>query len=435
MNCRQVEENLSAYLDHELTDEENARIKNHLDSCSVCQKEAQALSDTISMLASLPEIIPPASFRRELHAKLEKTLHKKGFFSWALLPRWKQKIRLSTLMPVAVALVLMIVMLPFVADYANLGSAEKTKPSLVMDERSAEDVANSMPITGYSLDQSAAGGRGGSPEIAVPEAKAMEEASSPMLMAQRTAPTVDMKGKLADTANAAPAGEMERKIIKNADVTIQVENYQAAADALKKQVTDLGGYIANESINNAVNGDGITSGHLQVRVPQASFDGFLNGMPGLGKVLRRNVNSQDVTEEYIDVESRLHVMRVKEERLLSILAKSGQLSDVLAVENELANTRSDLESLEGRLRYLNNQTNFSNIGISLRQAALSTQQITTTGWKGILLRSQEAFIKAINNILRDTGKLVIFISSALPYLFIAFLAIFGIWFWMKKRNG
>ncbi len=434
MNCRQVEENLSAYLDHELTDEENARIKNHLDSCSVCQKEVQALSDTISMLASLPEIIPPASFRRELHAKLEKTLPKKGFFFRALLPKWKQKIRLSTLMPVAVALVLMIVMLPFVADYANLGlgSAEKTKQSLVMDERPTEDVANSMPITGYSLDQSAAGG---SPEIAAPQAKAMEEASSPMLMAQRTAPTVDMKGKLADTANAAPAGEMERKIIKNADVTIQVENYQTAADALKKQVTDLGGYIANESINNAVNGDGITSGHLQVRVPQASFDGFLNGMPGLGKVLRRNVNSQDVTEEYIDVESRLNTMRVKEERLLAILSKSGQLSDVLAVENELANTRADLESLEGRLRYLKNQTNFSNIGINLRQAALSTQQITTTGWKGILLRSQEAFIKAINNILRDTGKLVIFVSSALPYLFIAFLAIFGIWFWMKKRAG
>ena len=137
------------------------------------------------------------------------------------------------------------------------------------------------------------------------------------------------------------------------------------------------------------------------------------------------------------MESRLKTMRTKEERLLNILTQSGNLSDILAVENELANTRAQLESLEGRMRYLNNQTEYSTVNISVEQLVVSTQQVTTSGLQGVVERAKEAFIKAINNIFLGLGMSIVFISAAIPYLVVAGIfavAVWGIWRGLKLQK-
>lgn len=406
MDCKELREQLSSYLDNVLPEDEMNRLKEHLLKCSDCQKELAELQKTVNILKSLEEIVPPASFRRELRSKLEKAQ------KTTLANKWLSYLsRRSVWMPVAAAaFVLLLVLLPMVSNPLLM---KQSKNYIAMDE----NITGSNQKVGMYSVQGAPDGRGG----AAPESAIKDDAS------------IQMKMKEAASSLPEIPDNIEQKIIKNADFNLEVDNYDTAVAALKQKVVAIGGYIANESMNT-VGPEKILSGYLQVRIPAADFENFLASMEGIGKVNHLNIYCQDVTEEYFDVESRLKAFRTKEERLIAILQKSGQLSDVLAVENELANTRAQLESLEGRLRYLNNRTELSSISINLTQVAVSSQNISATGLTGLWDKMKEAFIKTINKILVDTGKFIVLVTSILPYLFLIGLLGYGVWLWTKKKG-
>ena len=432
MNCQEIQDDLSSYIDKALPEKELRLIEEHLSRCPQCQEEYEALKETINMISSLEEIIPPASFRRELRQKLERTAQQQEKSSaQGLIHSWLSKLRATGLMPVAAALLIMLAVVPFIGDNFEMKSsapqirqkAEKTseeqnfdsKTSYLLADKGAPNVQAPAPRSyGVSVDQ---------------QAPMKHEALSP---AAATQPD----GGARETEKARGTGPqlavIDRKLIKNADISLEVDNYKTAAEALKNQVLSYGGYITNEFVQTS-GPEGILNGHLQVRVPQDKFEGFLSGLEGLGKVTGRNIYTQDVTEEYVDVQSRLKAYKTKEERLLDILRKSGQLSDILAVENELANTRAQIESLEGRLRYLDNRTDFSTIGINIKQTVAPTQKVSTGGLQGVFGKAKEALIKTINNILLSIGKLIVYFSAALPYLVLIALGLGAGWLWYKKH--
>jgi hypothetical protein len=433
MNCKEIQDNLSAYIDKALPEKEMVLIEEHLSRCPECLEEYEAIKDTINMISSLEEIIPPASFRRELRQKLEKAAQKQEKPSvQGLIHTWLSKLRISGLMPVAAALILMLAIVPFMADNIKMGAPQskqeagrgmdenlKTKMTYSLaDKGVAPNVKDPAPHSyGVAMDQ---------------QIQMKNEASMPAPAPLPAAPGVTVKETEKAGAVGTQEASIDRKLIKNADISLRVDNYQAAVESLKNQVLSYGGYITNESVQTT-GPEGILNGHLQVRVPQDKFDTFLSGMEGLGKVTGRNIYAQDVTEEYVDVQSRLKAYKTKEERLLAILQKSGQLSDILAVENELANTRAQIEAMEGRLRYLDNRTDFSTIGINIQQTAAPTQKVSTGGLQGVFGKAKEAFIRTINNILLGIGKLIVSFSSALPYLVLIALGLGAGWWWFKKR--
>lgn len=436
MNCKTIGENISAYLDKALPADEMHQVEAHLSNCSECRQELTDLQKTVALLTSLDEVIPPASFRRELRSKLEKRVTRKRF-SWETLMQKLPDLRRSSLAPAAVAMILLIVALPFIIDMPNLGlsKAEKSKATQnsVSDGRGvAPDVATNFTTKGF--DSSA-----NKTQVTVGSADGVygDNAGAPTQALTKSAPNVRMSTnfQVQDTApKIAEPVIQERKIIKNADLQLQVDDYQQTVEAVKQQVISLGGYITNESVS-AKDSQGSMRGNLQIRMPYLQFETFLNGIEGLGKVQNRNIYTQDVTEEFVDVESRLKAMQTKEERLLAILQNTGKLADLLAVENELANTRAELESLQGRLRFLSNRVDYSTINFNIEQVVVPTQTISTGGLQGVLMKTKEAFIKAINNILLDTGKLVVWIGSALPYLIILSVLVYSFWRWTRKKLG
>lgn len=423
MNCEQVKESLSAYIDDVLDNEEMTAISSHLHNCPACKKEHEALLETINMLAVLEEVIPPASFRRELRQKLEKAASseifeqegikqdtvKKSVFKpdllWAFILQFLNKLRRSRLVPVALALVLMIIIVPPLLNI-KMGSGMKELAKMESaDDGFAENGANKRLFTTNEM---------------------MADKAS---QSQAPEMTLTTKAKQEDIT----ATPVERKIIKNADLSLKVDDYKQAVAEIKKQVAFLGGYIANENVNNR--STGTINGHLQVRIPYSRFEGFLDGMEELGEMNARNIYSQDVTEEYVDIESRLKALRIKETRLLELLAKSGKLSEVLQVENELANTRAQLESLQGRLRYLDNRTDFSNVNINVQQRQSSNQQISPGGLSGVWLSAKQAFIESINELLNYLRKFIILIGALLPYLVIIAVISAGVWYYIKRKKG
>lgn len=422
MNCNTIGENLSAYLDKALSADEMRQIEAHLNNCSECQQELTNLQKTIALLTSLDEVIPPASFRRELRSKLEFSAGRKRL-SWEALIQKLPNIRRSTLAPVAVAMILLIVAIPFVLDSTQFGLSKAKKSELAHQNSTASDGRGIAPeATAGSADTS----------YGVNVGATNNEALSKSAPSNRMATTLTAQDTT--TSKVAEPVLQERKIIKNADLQLQVDNYQQTVEEVKKQVVAMAGYIANESVN-AKDSQGNIRGHVQIRIPFLQFEPFMNGIEGLGKVQNRNIYTQDVTEEFVDVESRLNAMKTKEERLLAILQKAGQLSDVLAVENELANTRAELESLQGRLRFLSNRVDYSTINLNIEQVVVPTKSISAGGLQGVVLKAKEAFIKAINNILLDTGKLLVWISSAIPYLILLAGLVYIFWRWIRRKLG
>lgn len=168
-------------------------------------------------------------------------------------------------------------------------------------------------------------------------------------------------------ADATAAVEsVKPRIIYTADVRIVAEDFSAASNKLVGLIDDMGGYIANASLDRS-SGEA-RSGSWTVRVPVKKYGDFLTALDDVGFVESRSQDSEDVTMEYVDVEARIANLKRLEERFIALLQeRTGKLEDVLKVEQELARVRGDIEQSEGRLRYLTNKTDYSTVTIALRE--------------------------------------------------------------------
>jgi len=177
------------------------------------------------------------------------------------------------------------------------------------------------------------------------------------------------------TAAAPPAREEDktagtpippavpRKIIYNAQVDLVVESMTATAEAVTRLVKANGGYISET--NSVSYSQQQRQATWKVRVPVDRFDAFLAEVGRLGELQKNHLDSQDVTQEYYDIDARIANKQQEEKRLLKHLADStGKLEDILAVERELSRVRGEIEQMQGRLRFLANQTALSTVTIS-----------------------------------------------------------------------
>jgi len=177
------------------------------------------------------------------------------------------------------------------------------------------------------------------------------------------APNTDEAARREDVQR--PVEATKKKIIKTADVRMQVADYAACRKAIDAHVTAHGAYIASENENN--------DGHnlentLVIRVEAGRFDALLAALAGEASYLHtKSVNARDVTEEYVDVAARLRTRREVEARYVEILRQARTIPDVLAVEKELRVLREEIESAEGRLKYLNDQVDYSTIRLTVYQ--------------------------------------------------------------------
>lgn len=405
-DCEQWQEMLSAYIDDLLEKDKKSKLEDHLEKCPQCREELKYLQNTVNLIRGLQdeELVPPASFRRELREKLVATAEaskpqkeKRKLFNISKLQAW---------LPLAAAAVLLLIITPFAIDF-NFGlSSDKSSPEITMDMDNK--MKGIMPRDGA-----------GSAENRV-QMESIEE--------NRIFGSLDV----VEEEKSIVGEDIEQKIIKTGYLNLEVDSYNQVTATTKEMVQAWGGYIVNENTYTFGPNQNLLAGNITLRIPHQVFEEALKNIEELGTVRNRSANGQDVTEEFVDIEGRLKAMRLKEERLIELLAQSGSLGDVLAVENELAQTRADLEALEGRLKYLSNRTEYSTINLELRETLTPTQQITTTGFKGIMARTQQAFIKTINTIITGIGNMIVFIGGNLPYFVIGLGLIGGGWITLKK---
>lgn len=168
------------------------------------------------------------------------------------------------------------------------------------------------------------------------------------------------EAEVADFSNAESGGvlpERERKLIKNGYVSIEVESLRAARETAENWVKAFGGFIKDS--------DEYAS-HLSItaRIPAARFDEAMKATGDFGKTLSRNISTNDVTEQFYDLESRLAAKEIMVDRLNFYLSSAKDIKDMIEIETKLNEVTSDLDSMRSRMKRLSGDIDFSTISIS-----------------------------------------------------------------------
>jgi hypothetical protein len=160
-----------------------------------------------------------------------------------------------------------------------------------------------------------------------------------------------------------PTGAM---LVRHGQASIEVKAVDDAVSRMRQTAAQFGGFVANTAVQTGK--DEHRSAMLQLRIPSAQFDGAVAALSQLGKVESVSVNAEDVAEEYVDLGARLANARRVEARLAEMLAtRTGKLSDVLTVEQELARVRQEAERYVARLRWLDRRATLSSLDVSIHE--------------------------------------------------------------------
>ncbi len=162
------------------------------------------------------------------------------------------------------------------------------------------------------------------------------------------------------------ARAIARKIIYDAQVDLIVESVDPIAKKVGSLVQEARGYIAEQSVAGSPGSQ--RSMRWRVRIPVEQFDSFVDSIVSLGELERNNRTSQDVTEQYYDIEARIKNKKIEEQTLNKILQeRSGKLEDVLKIEIELSRVRGEIEQLEGKIRVLENLSSLATLTLNIRE--------------------------------------------------------------------
>jgi len=171
---------------------------------------------------------------------------------------------------------------------------------------------------------------------------------------------------LASVRKVAP----DRHIIKTASVTIETDDVGSTVRKAIALAKEKGGYVFG--LTEEVEPTGKHSAILEIRVPADEFEEVLLAIERLGKIRSKTVRAEDVTEEFLDIQSRLTALRESEKRILKMLSEAEDLDTMMRLENELAARRSEIERFEGRLRYLKERTTFCSISLTITEFRVVT---------------------------------------------------------------
>lgn len=223
----------------------------------------------------------------------------------------------------------------------------------------------------------------------------------------------------------------QRMVIYNAEMDIRVENYEKARHALEVKAKGYNGYIVHSN-SNRYDGEQ-QSGTMTFRIPQEHFQAFLNDAEGVAvQVNNRLVSGEDVTEEYVDLESRLKSKRAVEARLLEFMKQAQKTEDLLKISSDLADVQEEIEQIAGRKKFLENQTAFSTVTIMLQENEVPIAKIDNDNlntWQKI----KKQFADNINILLAAGSGIIVFLVGNLPILIIVAGIVAAIIYFVKKK--
>jgi hypothetical protein len=203
--------------------------------------------------------------------------------------------------------------------------------------------------------------------------------------------------------NVTSATSAERMVIKNATLSLYVDDPNVSADRIGQMAEGMGGFVVSKNIYQSRLQSGLEVPHasITVRVPAEKLDEALSQIKSETKLplINENVSSQDVTSEYTDLESQLRNLEAAEKQLQQIMDSATKTEDVISVFGKLTEVRGQIEVIKGQMKYYEQSAALSAISVELTASA-AQQPLTVAGWqpKGVARDAVQALIYALQGL-------------------------------------
>lgn len=232
------------------------------------------------------------------------------------------------------------------------------------------------------------------------------------------------EGFVGEAGSGLPVNE-DRMIIRTADISLVVEDVINAREEIAQLASSLGGYVVSSRISGR---EEDRRGNISIRVPDEKLELALSELRNLAvRVTSEHVSSQDITEEYIDLEARLKNAQATEAQYLALLDKAQDVEDILRIYESLSRIRSEIEQLKGRMQYLERASDMSLIEVSL-EAETSAKPLIRAGWN--FLEILKSAVRGITTF----GQVIVTIIIWLVLFSPVWGTIWGITYWLIRRR-
>ncbi|MER7900885.1 DUF4349 domain-containing protein [Streptomyces sp. NPDC096046] len=201
-------------------------------------------------------------------------------------------------------------------------------------------------------------------------------------------------------------------IIRTASLTVRVRDVPKALGQARTVTENAGGYVGSEA--TARDAEGRERTQVVLRVPVERYDGVLAELEGTGKLLDRSAKAEDVTDQVVDVESRIRTQRASVARIRELMDRAGKLSDVVTLEGELSSRQADLEALLARQESLKDRTGLATITLSLSEtpAKKEAEEDDAPGFVDALAGGWSAFVTMLRWLAVAFGAVLPFAAVA-----------------------
>ena len=216
-----------------------------------------------------------------------------------------------------------------------------------------------------------------------------------------------------------------RKVIRNANVSLKVKDAQQVQLDISSIITKSNGIVVNSSLNRS--SGGAKTGSIVFKILPKDLDNILRDIKILGDVESEGKTGEDVTEQYVDLQARLQNYKLVKDRLIKILdERAREVKDILEVEKEMARVGSEIESLEGKIKFLDQQTDMATVSVYFYETRIRVFSGINFGDKfnETLHVSAETFVNTFNGI-------IIVFAFIIPIAFWLFLG-WGAWLVIRR---
>ncbi|ROR29368.1 uncharacterized protein DUF4349 [Mobilisporobacter senegalensis] len=272
------------------------------------------------------------------------------------------------------------------------------------------------------------GGRTGS--VAMPEA--IEESADNAVQSEYTSDSTapETEGEITSESKNTNSVETNRKLIKRVQMDVETKDFEGLLEAVNSKVENLNGYMESSEVsgNTYFNENGSRYASMVIRIPSKNLKSFVAAVKEMGNVVNSSESTEDITLQYVDVESHKNALIVEQERLIDILKNAKKLEDIIKIENRLSDVRYEIESYESQIRTFDNLVDYSTITLSINEV----RHITPVEDETVLQRMRSGLSSTFFNLKTGAQNFAVWFVVNLPYLIIWAIIIAAMAFSIKK---
>ncbi len=224
---------------------------------------------------------------------------------------------------------------------------------------------------------------------------------------------------VAPTTEKKVSETVDRKLIKEGRVEFETDNLSSTRKTIFEAVEKYKGYVSSDQ---EFKSPGRKSNTVIIRVPADNFDNLLSeATKGIAKFESKEISVKDVTEEFLDIQARLKTKKELELRYIELLKQAKNVIEILEIEKQIGQLRSDIESIEGRLKYLQNSVSFSTLTMTFYEIIPNENE------------SGNQFKNGFRNGWHNLILFFVMLTNIWPFILLGFGLIIGIRFYKKKK--